>query len=74
MKLLILIIRFIMLVLGVLLFGFILYYYQGSLELSPSKEQHEKARIFSGTFIVLLTIMEVCLFLCQRKMNRIVKK
>ena len=45
----------------VFLVVFVLYYFNGSLEMYPTEEQHEKVRIVAGLFSVLLVIFEVSL-------------
>lgn len=68
------IIRLIMFFMGIPLMGFAALYFHGSLEMFPTEEQHGKIRIISSLFIIIIMFAEVCLFLCQKKMNQSVNK
>ena len=39
----------------------VLYYFNGSLEMYPTEEQHEKVRIVAGTLSILFVALEVIL-------------
>jgi thiol:disulfide interchange protein len=69
MKVLSLIIKSIMALLALPLFGFILYFFRGSLEEFPTDEQQEKVRVVSGVFIAGLLLVELLLFLIVRKIK-----
>jgi Na+/H+ antiporter NhaC len=52
----------------------VLYYFNGSLEMYPTEEQHEKVRIVTGLFSVLLVILEVSLVSLRIKIAKRSKK
>lgn len=58
-----------MLLTGILLVGFIVYFYQGSLEMFPTEEQQDKVRTVTGVAIVILTLAEGLMFLIYRKIR-----
>ena len=58
----------------VVLVAFVLYYYNGSLEMYPTEEQYGKARIVTGLFSLLLAIFDVYLVLLRIKIAKQLKK
>ncbi len=62
-------IRLIIFLLCIPLAGLCIYFFTGSFEMFPTSEQQESIRIFSGSFILILVIVQTGLFLLQMKMK-----
>ena len=59
-----------MLVILLPLTGVVYYFIHGSFEMYPTPEQHEKARIFSGIFIILFSAAEIALYFVRRSLKK----
>jgi len=58
----------------VFLVVFVLYYFNGSLEMYPTEEQHEKVRIVVGLLSILFIALEAFLVLLRIKIAKQAKK
>lgn len=59
---------------GVCLLLSFLYFWKGSLEMFPTEEQHEKARLAAVFLIIVFTLIEAVLLSIRRKLGQLRKK